>query len=80
MLKVFRVKRLWRPFFVPIGGYGILQGVHLSPLGFAACQSKKCTNRSLVGATEGSFVSSAPTEAWSVQQRLLHPLIQESPE
>ena len=21
------------------------QGVHLSPLGFAACQSKKCTNR-----------------------------------
>ena len=21
-----------------------LQGVHLSPLGFAACQSKKCTN------------------------------------
>ena len=22
-----------------------LQGVHLSPLGFAACQSKKCTNR-----------------------------------
>ena len=56
------------------------RGVHLSPLGFAACQSKKCTNRSLVGATEGSFVSSAPTEAWSVQQRLLHPLIQESPE
>ena len=39
-------------FFVPIGGYGILQGVHLSPLGFAACQSKKCTNRSLVGAAE----------------------------
>ena len=21
------------------------KGVHLSPLGFAACQSKKCTNR-----------------------------------
>ena len=21
------------------------QGVHLSPLGFAACQSKKCTNQ-----------------------------------
>ena len=26
-----------------IGCY--FQGVHLSPLGFAACQSKKCTNR-----------------------------------
>ena len=22
---------------------GVIQGVHLSPLGFAACQSKKCT-------------------------------------
>ena len=31
---------------------GCLQGVHLSPLGFAACQSKKCTNR----------VRSTPTE------------------
>ena len=39
-------------FFVSVGGYVILQGVHLSPLGFAACQSKKCTNRSLVGAAE----------------------------
>ena len=33
------------------------QGVHLSPLGFAACQSKKCTNRAIgticfVGAAE----------------------------
>ena len=37
-----------------VGGYGILQGVHLSPLGFAACQSKKCTNRSLVGAAEAA--------------------------
>ena len=36
------------PFFVPVGGYGILQGVHLSPLGFAACQSKKCTNVALL--------------------------------
>ena len=69
LLEVFRVKRLWRPFFVSVGGYGILPGVHLSqvhqpklgwcnrgthlsPLGFAACQSKKCTNRSLVGAAE----------------------------
>ena len=24
--------------------YGAFKGVHLSPLGFAACQSKKCTN------------------------------------
>ena len=24
---------------------GAFKGVHLSPLGFAACQSKKCTNR-----------------------------------
>ena len=24
---------------------GVFKGVHLSPLGFAACQSKKCTNR-----------------------------------
>ena len=24
------------------------QGVHLSPLGFAACQSKKCTNRGIL--------------------------------
>ena len=23
-------------------------GVHLSPLGFAACQSKKCTNRGIL--------------------------------
>ena len=25
------------------------QGVHLSPLGFAACQSKKCTNQANSG-------------------------------
>ena len=24
---------------------GAFKGVHLSPLGFAACQSKKCTNQ-----------------------------------
>ena len=24
---------------------GVFKGVHLPPLGFAACQSKKCTNR-----------------------------------
>ena len=27
---------------------GALRGVHLSPLGFAACQSKKCTNRGIL--------------------------------
>ena len=25
----------------------VIQGVHLSPLGFAACQSKKCTNNAI---------------------------------
>ena len=27
---------------------GTLRGVHLSPLGFAACQSKKCTNKAIL--------------------------------
>ncbi|GEM_PF-7130125 len=31
-------------FFV-LGMSDNTKGVHLSPLGFAACQSKKCTNR-----------------------------------
>ena len=26
---------------------GVIQGVHLSPLGFAACQSKKCANKAI---------------------------------
>ena len=26
---------------------GAFKGVHLSPLGFAACQSKKCTNKAI---------------------------------
>ena len=34
----------------------------MSPLGFAACQSKKCTNRVNCAATGGALVSSAPTE------------------
>ena len=33
---------------------------HLSPLGFAACQSKKCTDIS-----GGALVSSAPTKKYS---------------
>jgi len=36
--------------------------VHLSPLGFAACQSKKCTNRARTALLGGALVSSAPTE------------------
>ena len=51
------------------------QGVQLSPLGFAACQSKNCTNKTvgycLVGALQGgAAVSAAPTKllatAWLV--------------
>ena len=40
------------------------QGVHLSPLGFAACQSKKCTNRARSAPTEqvGALETSAPLE------------------
>ena len=33
------------------------KGVHLSPLGFAACQSKKCTNKAVRCPTK---LSSAP--------------------
>ena len=33
------------------------KGVHLSPLGFAACQSKKCTNKAIKCPTK---LSSAP--------------------
>ncbi len=45
------------------------KGVQLSPLGFAACQSKNCTNRAVgycsVGALQGgAAVSAAPTELW----------------
>ena len=38
--------------------------VHLSPLGFAACQSKKCTN----------FLSVVNILAWLVHLRQVHPL------
>ena len=36
---------------------GAFKGVHLSPLGFAACQSKKCTNKAIKCPTK---LSSAP--------------------
>ena len=29
-------------------GERYFKGVHLSPLGFAACQSKKCTNKAIL--------------------------------
>ena len=29
-------------------GERCFKGVHLSPLGFAACQSKKCTNKAIL--------------------------------
>ena len=55
------------------------KGVHLSPLGFAACQSKKCTKQK-VHTQGGALVSSAPTNqriaptVLLVQLRQLHPL------
>ena len=39
-----------------------LRGGQLSPLGFAACQSKNCTNRAI------------GTAAWLVHLRQVHPL------
>ena len=54
------------------------QGVHLSPLGFAACQSKKCTNRTDCFYFVGAPVSTAPTELivfiLLVHLRQVHPL------
>ena len=48
------------------------KGVHLSPLGFAACQSKKCTNRA-IGAF--CFVGAALALAsGKAERRQLHPL------
>ena len=66
-----------------------LKGVHLSPLGFAACQSKKCTNRVawlsfawlvylLLGwctsCLVGALETSAPPEVTSAQIHRLRPL------
>ena len=50
--QMVRVRRI-NNGFIGLNGFffGVFKGVHLSPLGFAACQSKKCTNRA----------SSAPT-------------------
>ena len=53
----------------------VIQGVHLSPLGFAACQSKKCTNKARVHQPIKKYTNQriAPT-ALLVQLRQLHPL------
>ena len=54
-------------FFVPIGGYGILQGVHLSPLGFAACQAHPINQGdyaySFVSLKRKNFISVTPLKA-----------------
>ena len=41
-------RRVWHPCHT----HAPSQGVHLSPLGFAACQSKKCTNRARTAPTK----------------------------
>ena len=33
---------------IRLDGERCFKGVHLSPLGFAACQSKKCTNKAIL--------------------------------
>ena len=56
-----------------LGGYGIpaiptlpTQGVQLSPLGFAACQSKSCTNKTKgTYCSVGTLETSAPLKALS---------------
>mgnify|MGYP001517525244 CR=1 len=62
--------------FTDVGGYGIpaiptlpTQGVQLSPLGFAACQSKNCTNK-----TKGTYCSVGALIARLVHLRQVHPL------
>ena len=59
-----------------VGGYGIpaiptlpIQLVQLSPLGFAACQSKNCTNK-----TKGTYCSVGTLLARLVHLRQVHPL------
>ena len=43
--QMVRVRRINNGFIGLNGFLGASKGVHLSPLGFAACQSKKCTNQ-----------------------------------
>ena len=53
-----------------------LQGVHLSPLGFAACQSKKCTNQDngVTSIRLVHFYSVGAVLAWLVHLGQVHPL------
>ena len=53
---------------------GSFRGGHLSPLGFAACQSKKCNNRARSATTEqvGALETSAPPES-SICENLCNP-------
>ena len=46
-----------------------LKGVQLSPLGFAACQSKNCTNKAICEPLLGWY-----TPTWLVHLRQVHPL------
>ena len=63
-----RVRRINNGFIGLSGFSGAFKGVHLSPLGFAACQSKKCTDKAdgihllgrCIACSVGALVSSAP--------------------
>ena len=52
--------------------------MHLSPLGFAACQSKKCTNKAVKCTNKTvkctNFLSVVNIPAWMVHLRQVHPL------
>ena len=66
----FWVRRINNGFIGLNGFLGASKGVHLSPLGFAACQSKKCTNRAISAPTGNKWMPFALL----VQLRQLHPL------
>ena len=49
--QMVRVRRI-NNGFIGLNGFWVhSKGVHLSPLGFAACQSKKCTDRAISAPT-----------------------------
>jgi hypothetical protein len=52
----------------------VIQGVHLSPLGFAACQSKKCTNRTECFYFVGALETSAPPKNYFFTTLCVRPL------
>ena len=64
--QMVRVRRI-NNGFIGLNGFWVPSRGHLSPLGFAACQSKKCTNRAINAPTEHmnaiSFVGAAETAA-----------------